>query len=371
MDVLREAARSAGSVCCTIVETRGSVPAGVGARMLVRADGTFAGTVGGGCLEHDVWAAARRTFDDGAARCISVDLTDYEALEQGLACGGSLRVLLEPVDVGLAARLGQALVDADAGKPVVLWSRLPAAAQGEPAAGYVDGLHPYGPCGPSLGGPLVAAAAEAADAARTGIVTLGDARVFLQPLVAPELVIFGGGHVGLAIARAAAPCGWRIAVVDDREKFANPMRFSGARTVVSEFPEAFARLEIRPSTAILCVTRGHRFDEVVLDGAVRTPARYVGLIGSARKILGIYKRLLGKGIAADALARVFAPIGVGIGAETPEEIAAAVIAELIAFRRLGPEGALALNPKAAEVRARLLDMAKPHVEPARQPQPRA
>ncbi|MCI0339786.1 MAG: XdhC/CoxI family protein [Planctomycetales bacterium] len=350
-EVLREAARAAAAgrraVLCTIVETRGSTPAGVGARMLVREDGTFAGTVGGGCLEHDVWGAARRVLEEGGARLVSVDLTDYEALEAGLACGGSLRILLERADGRTADAIRRGLERAERGEPAVLATVLPEAPSGP------------GPGGTTLaeadGTPVGEAARRAAEDGLARTVPLpGGGRAFLDPLVRPEVAILGAGHVGLAIARAVAPLGFAVTVADDREAFVNGTRFPDARRILAPFSEALAHFPVGPATAILVVTRGHRHDETALERAVATTARYVGLIGSARKILGIFRRLLAKGVPAEALARVVAPIGVGAGAETPEEIAAAVAAELVAFRRLGPEAALRLNPKAAAVRERFL-----------------
>ncbi len=315
--------------------------------MIVREDGTFAGTVGGGCLEHDLWASACRVLDDGRARLVSVDLTDYEALESGLACGGSLRVLLERADGGTAEAIRRGLERAERGQAAVLATTLPEGPVGDGPAGTVLAE----PDGTPLGEAVRRAAEDGV--ARTVAVREGG-RVFLDPLVRPEVAILGGGHVGLAIARAVAPLGFAVTVADDRKDFANEARFPGARVVCAPFSEALVGLPVTPATAILVVTRGHRQDEVALERAVATPARYVGLIGSARKILGIFRRLLAKGVPAESLARVVSPIGVGVGAETPEEIAAAVAAELVAFRRLGPEAALGLNPKAAAVRERFL-----------------
>ena len=207
-----------------------------------------------------------------------------------------------------------------------------------------------------LGAALVAAATEACDHALARCPALaagGDAaRFFIQPLAQPALIICGGGHVGAAIDAAARPCGWRTTVIDDRADFANPARFPHARTVVAPFAQGFDGLPAGPATAIVVVTRGHDHDAEALAAAVRTEAGYVGLIGSARKILTVFERCGAWGVPPARLAQVFAPIGVGVGAETPAEIAAAVVAELIAVRRLGAERALALNPKAAAVRER-------------------
>jgi xanthine dehydrogenase accessory factor len=321
-----ELGRSGGrGVLCTIVAARGSVPAPVGSRMLVRADGTFAGTVGGGCLEHDVWGAARRVLDDGRTRRLTIDLTEYEVLEQGLACGGSVELACQLLDEHRAGAIAEALKRVAGGKPVTLRCEVE-----DGGAGAVDW-----------------AESDSLECA------LSDGW-FTQPLQAPEVVILGGGHVGRAIDAAARACGWRAVVVDDRADFANAERFPESRAVVTPFAEAFAGIAVGLHTSILVVTRGHKFDAVALKAALAHDAGYVGLIGSARKILTVFQQLHGAGVSADKLATVFAPIGVAIGAVTPEEIAASVVAELVAVRRLGPEGALERNPKAAEVRRRFL-----------------
>jgi len=318
--------RSGGrGVLCTIVGARGSVPAGVGARMLVREDGTFAGTVGGGCLEHDVWVAARRVLDDGKTRRLTIDLTEYEALEQGLACGGSVELACQLMDAERGAVIEAALDRVASGGGAAL--RCEVASE---SAGRVEWV--------------AAAGVECA---------LADGW-FTQPLQAPEVVILGGGHVGRAIDAAARACGWRAVVADDRADFANAERFPESRTVVAPFAQAFDGLTIGAHTSILVVTRGHKFDATALRAALAHDAGYVGLIGSARKILTVFKQLHGDGVSAEKLATVFAPIGVEIGAVSPEEIAASVVAELIAVRRLGADEAIARNPKAAGVRRRFL-----------------
>ncbi len=317
--------RDERGVLCTIVAARGSVPAGVGARMLVRDDGTFAGTVGGGCLEHDVWGVARRVLDDGVTRRLTIDLTEYEAMEQGLACGGSVELACQLIDAARAECIADALEQVVAGTSVVLRCEI---TEGSPGA-------------------IEWAATDALEC----VLAEG---WFSQPLQAPEVVILGGGHVGKAIESAARACGWRTVVVDDRSDFCNAERFPAARTVVAPFAQAFDGVAAGAHTSVLVVTRGHKFDAVGLGAALQTGAGYIGLIGSARKILTVFEQLHAGGVPVAALERVTAPIGVEVGAVSPEEIAASVVAELIAVRRRGAEAALVLNPKAADVRRRFL-----------------
>jgi xanthine dehydrogenase accessory factor len=159
--------------------------------------------------------------------------------------------------------------------------------------------------------------------------------LILEPLKGmPSLIIFGGGHVSKYVLRAAAMTGFRVTVVDDRPEYANAERFPEAHsTIALDFIEAIGQLEIKPSTYIVIVTRGHRSDEEILSRVVGSPARYIGMIGSKRKVLTTYEHLMEHGVSVDALKRIHAPIGLEIGAATAEEIGISVVAQLIAVRR--------------------------------------
>jgi len=233
----------------TIVHTNGSIPSYESSRMLVREDGSIAGTIGGGCVEADVWAAAKEVIQTEQPRKMTFNLNHEAAYDAGLICGGTLEIFVEPI--------------------------LP------------------------------------------------------QPL----LYIFGGGHVSLAVARAAHSAGFAVAVVDDRETFANAERFPMAMEVHTSYAEAFEKLRPNASSYLLIVTRGHKDDMRVLAWAVRTDARYIGMIGSKRKVLSVYKALEHEGYSPAEFERVHAPVGLDIGALTPEEIAISITAELIAVRR--------------------------------------
>jgi len=150
----------------------------------------------------------------------------------------------------------------------------------------------------------------------------------------PHLVIFGGGHVSKYISRAASMAGFRITVIDDRSEYANVVRFPEAkRTLAVDFNQALSHISVTPSTYIVIVTRGHRSDEEILERVVGLPAKYIGMIGSKRKVLTTYEHLVERGISVEELNRIHAPIGIEIGATTAEEIAISVVAQLIAVRR--------------------------------------
>jgi len=173
------------------------------------------------------------------------------------------------------------------------------------------------------------------DAEKEGFICGGIVEVFVEPILPdPRLVIFGAGHVGIAIADLATTVGFDVSVVDDRSSFADPARFSpDVEVLCRSFDTPLDDLRVNPESFILMVTRGHRHDQTCLGKAVRTSARYVGMIGSRRKIVMTVQSLLDKGWAPEEFQNLYAPIGLEIGSETPEEIAVAVVAELIAIRK--------------------------------------
>jgi xanthine dehydrogenase accessory factor len=234
----------------TIVNVRGSIPSFKTAKMLVRDDGSILGTIGGGCVEAEVWQAAREVMESEKPRTLTFNLNQDPKYDTGLVCGGTLDIFIEPI--------------------------LPPA----------------------------------------------------------SLYIFGAGHVAINLYKTARNAGFDVTVVDDRESYANRERFPEAHEVIAEdFEQVTARLAPNESSYIVIVTRGHRDDMRVLRWAVRTHARYIGMIGSKRKTIAIFRELTKEGIPAELFERVHAPVGLDIGAVTPEEIAVAITAELIAVRR--------------------------------------
>ena len=167
-----------------------------------------------------------------------------------------------------------------------------------------------------------------------GLICGGTLEIFVEPILPqPVAYLFGGGHVSMAFARAAHAAGFGIAVVDDREAFANKERFPMAQEVYTSYEEAFKRIQPNAASYLVIVTRGHKEDMRVLAWAVRTDARYVGMIGSKRKVMSVYKALENEGYKPEEFERVYAPMGLNIGALSPEEIAVSITAELVAVRR--------------------------------------
>ncbi len=254
---LRQAGQRAA--LATIVHTNGSIPSYESSRMLVREDGSIAGTIGGGCVEAEVWAAAKEVMRLEAPRKMVFNLNHEASYDNGLICGGTLEIFVEPI------------------------------------------------------------------------------------LPQPMLYIFGGGHVSMALASAAHTAGFGIGVIDDREQFANQQRFPMAREIYTRYEDAFVQIKPNASSYLVIVTRGHKDDMRVLHWALShvqiDPAgntvgpRYIGMIGSKRKVLSVYKALEEEGVPQETFALVHAPVGLDIGALTPEEIAISITAELIGVRR--------------------------------------
>ena len=169
----------------------------------------------------------------------------------------------------------------------------------------------------------------------TGLLCGGSVQVFIEPVIpSPVLYIFGAGHVGLNVCKVAALAGFEVIVCDDREQYANLKRFPDAREIhAGEMDAVFSELTPNAASYIVIVTRGHRHDLRVLRCALDTPAQYIGMIGSERKVLAIFQQLEAEGVSRESLQRIFAPIGLEISAATPEEIAISIVAELIAIRR--------------------------------------
>jgi xanthine dehydrogenase accessory factor len=258
MDVFDELVRlrNLGQKCAlaTIVGVRGSIPSFQTAKLLVREDGSMAGTIGGGCVEAEVWNAAREVIQTEKPRNMSFSLGQDAAYDNGLICGGQLEV-------------------------------------------FVECITPQ-----------------------------------------PAALIFGGGHISKSLAKVLDLAGFRVSVIDNREAYANRERFPEAADVYAEeYEDVYPKLSVNESTYIVIVTRGHRDDMRVLRWAVDTRARYIAMIGSKRKTIGVIKELEKEGIPRAAFDRVYAPMGLEIGAVSPEEIAISVGAEMIAARR-DPEG---------------------------------
>ncbi len=353
-DLLAEltAALEQGRPCvwCAVVETRGSTPQKAGATMLVFADGSQQGTLGGGCVEAEVRQRALRTLDDGHAEIHTFALDNDYGWDDGLICGGRMTILSDPVrptsvnyyrTLRELAEQGQGFTEA-----VVMQAqaKLPVAARYLfDAAGELVGRSGDPPPTPELRAHLAPLERRPRPSAQRGV-------AYLPVLPRVTLFIVGGGHVGQAVAKLAAEVDFDIWVLDDRATFASRERFPTAqRLLVGDIGQTLkeVRATLTPSVYCLIMTRGHNHDEEALYHLATTNAGYVGLIGSKRKIKLIYEDLRARGIPPEALERAHAPLGFHIGSQTVPEIAVSIVAELIACRNLGrtiPEARIRLTP---------------------------
>jgi xanthine dehydrogenase accessory factor len=317
---------------------RGSTPRAAGAEMLVRRDGSIAGTIGGGLLELSMMKAAGEVLEERRSRVVVLGLAGTDtASEDEMICGGSAEILITyvpPGDPALLAVCRAVRAALGAQRRAWLFTILPAA-EGATVEycllgddGVVVGAQP---CEPRV---LRAAVGKIAV---HGTTRLPDGRVVLvEPLEpAATVVICGGGHVGQALAPFALSAGFRVVVIDDREEFTDAQRFPGATVVLAPFTRALDRVGVAEHSYIVIVTRGHVHDMDVLGQALRTPARYVGLMASRGKRARIWSALKEDGFGEDDLLRVHSPIGLDIGAETPAELAVSIVAELIQVRSGG------------------------------------
>jgi xanthine dehydrogenase accessory factor len=349
-------------VLATLVDAHGSTPQRVGARLLVRQDGTTAGTLGGGCIEAEVWEAAKGAMASGRAVTLDFTLNEDIALDYGLACGGTERIFVDPMytpdDLALLRTL---TATAPGDRRAVVIQVMDGGAPTETAqriAVWEDG---------TVSGRLAAAHDAAVRLARdileharpkSGILKLDDgaevfADVFAEP---PEVVVIGGGHVGRAVATVAHALGYRMTVIDDRKDFANHERFPEADAVIAgDIEQAIDAHAMTRNSAVIIVTRGHKYDYQALAAAVRSNAGYIGLMGSRRKVALIFRQLMADGVPPERLQDIHAPIGLDIGAVSPEEIAVSIMAEVTMHRRGGRGGAMrdeALIEQAQRKRAR-------------------
>ncbi len=343
---LKEAVRQ-GKTCAlaTIVKQAGPAPRGVGTQCLIMADGSIVGTVGGGLLEVRTIREAAKVFETGLPRRLSLVLKGKDVEQSDMLCGGQAEVFIEPVSGPSHVPIFQevAAIEKRGGKAVVATVLDPTMWEGDrvPKLLVRDDGQTIGQVSDMEWLEEIVSHEMAAildtRSPRLIPVERGEGYsldIFLEPVAAnPVLYVFGGGHVSRQIVPLAARVGFRVVVVDDREEFTRKEQFPDADEVhLMRFKGAVEGLPIDKDAFLVIVTRGHMHDKDVLAQALKTSARYVGMIGSKRKRDMIYDKLLEEGFTPDDLKRVHSPIGLEIGAETPEEIAVSIVAELIKVR---------------------------------------
>ncbi len=327
-------------VQATIIKHAGSTPRSVGSKMFVRRDGSVIGSIGGGLVEFEMQKISREVFAAGKARIESVDLSGKDAATTDkMICGGRLEFLLEYLSAEPAnsKEFRKLVASLQEGKKGYLIKALDTKGGTAPEAerclvrkdSIVVGSFP----GTESWIPLLTG--EAARRKSPVIAEVEGKRFFVEPTFSPGTVyLFGAGHVSRPVADLAHMVGFSTVVLDDRTEFANEDRFPKADRiiVIPSYDNLFNGLDIDNDSYLVIVTRGHLHDKTALEQSLRTKAGYIGMIGSKRKQRLVYDELLGKGFTEDDLNRVHNPIGIDICAETPEEIAVSIAAELIKAR---------------------------------------
>jgi xanthine dehydrogenase accessory factor len=290
-EIAKRCAGGEAVALCTVVGARGSTPQAAGARMVLLGNGQQVGTLGGGCVEAEVRQRALKMLSDNESGLLTFKLDHDYGWDDGLICGGTMHIYVQTLrDASAAANYENALKSLRAGaKPTVAIEYETEEGQKQK---YSEVLEPP-----------------------------------------PKLVIAGAGHVGQALARLAADAGFEITIVDDRADLTSHERFPAVKQrVIGEIEDGLRAMPIDGETYIVIVTRGHRHDGHALAAVVNSAAKYIGLIGSRRKVVTIFQDLIRQGVAVEKLLRVHAPIGLELGAVTVPEIAVSIAAELVAVR---------------------------------------
>ena len=363
-EVFRETAkaleRGESCVLATVIHTEGSTPQKPGAKLLVRADGSGVGTLGGGCVEGDIWFAAKTLLRGGGpAEVREYELTEEIAARDGLICGGTMYFLLDPMrEPGHILPQIKQVERAYEGETPVGIATLVGTPEGSALqVGTKLFIQENGETEGTLGAQELdhEASRKARELLAYGkcdyLTTESGFQVFVETYTTPPtLVIMGGGHISKALANLAQPLGYQYYIVDDRPEFANTDRFpDAAATIVASYDTGLGDIPINANTAIVVATRGHKYDDMATEAAVRSPAGYVGILGSKRKNLLIFEELFRKGIPEERIRTVQAPVGLDLGGRTPEEIALSIMAEIVAVRLGGSGAPLKMDQRLFEI----------------------
>ncbi len=348
-EIVKALERKEKLALATLITRVGSAPRAAGAKYLVKEDGTSLGSIGGGCVEAEVWQGAQEVIGKGEGGVLHFKLTAEQLAEGGLICGGNIDIFLEPLKedfldiyqevMRMRQKGGSAilvtLISVDDTFPKRDGTKMLLKTSGE-KFGVLFGEE-------ELEQRVLQESETLLRAKQPRVMVLNSDKedhpwktmeVLLEPIFSePTVYVFGAGHISQQLAPLAKNVHFKVVVIDDREIFANRERFPEAdEVIVSEFEKCFDLFNIDRSSYIVIVTRGHLFDGFVLEQAIQTNARYIGMIGSKKKIKILFQNLMERGIPKETLNQVNAPIGLDINSETPEEIAVSIVAELIKVR---------------------------------------
>jgi len=320
----------------TVVWTERSAPRDPGAVLAVSEKGEVVGSVTGGCVEPAVYEEAQSVLAGGPPRLVQYGIADDEAFEVGLPCGGTVRIFVDALDAELLPPITEAV---RAEQPIALAVNVSGERIGEKRLVHV---------GDGPDGELVERARELLSHGETGVVTVDGEDVFVSSFAPrPRMYVFGAIDFASALASLGRFLGYRVTVCDARAKFVTPERFPDVDELIVDWPDRFlASAPVDARTAICVLTHDNKFDVPILKAALQSPAGYIGAMGARRTTERRNERLLEEGVTEEELTRVHAPIGFKIGSRTPEEVAVAIAAQIIAVfnestARVSPEKAAA------------------------------
>ena len=311
-------------VVATIVRRVGATPRDAGAKIFIEEGGRLFGTIGGGCVEAEVWQEAQQILCAGKPTLFHYAMNAQQVEDEGMICGGSLDILMEPA-LARHKKLYDSILSAERrGERGIVVTRF--------EGSYTKALVRANAAstGDEIDQETVAQLKDRWNDKKPSIFN----GLIVEPLVpSSTLCIYGAGHISQSIARIAKMVSFWVAIIDDRGDFANKERFPEAdEIIVDDFDFLSQYIPRDTESYAVIVTRGHKHDAIVLEEVLKVPHRYIGMIGSGRKVHIIYEALRAKGIDDRLLALVHAPIGIDINAETPEEIALSIVSELVKVR---------------------------------------
>lgn len=332
----------------TVIQTWGSSPRRAGAKMALTPDGKITGSVSGGCVEGAVFEEGVQTLKSNRPKLLHFGVADETAWEVGLACGGSIDIFVKPLDTELFKSLRSVLTKEDTAVLVTLVSG-PDKLLGRELL-LKDDNSAIGTISDELNEQVLSLAKETLAQGESRRAMLNDdVEVFMEVILPPPtLIAVGGVHITIALMSLAKTLGYRTVVVDPRSAFGNEERFPNVDQLIQEWPdEAFEQVPITRSTAIAMLTHDPKLDDPALKIALPSPAFYIGALGSKNTQAKRRQRLLAEGLTEEQLNRLHGPIGLEIGAGTPEEIAMSIMAEIVAARNNVEEVA---NPRHEKIR---------------------
>ena len=326
----------------TVVQTWGAAPRSVGAKMALTPDGKIAGSVSGGCVEGAVFEAATEVLENGQAQMLHFGVGDETAWDVGLSCGGTIEVFVQPLDIPAYQQVHRLLDEEQPGATATVIGG-PADLLGTEVVSDRSGKL-LGSVGGGLDEPLRAAVRNAlgkGESQRVELPAMGakaaPVEVFIEVMAPrPSLVMVGGVHIADALTTMANALGYHTVVIDPRRAFGSEDRFPHADHLLQTWPEeAFPQIELNERTAVAMLTHDPKIDDPALSIVLASPVFYIGALGSAKTQAKRQARLLAAGMSEEQMARIHAPIGLKIGARTPEEIALSIMGQIVAVRRAG------------------------------------